>query len=86
MLKHRDYAGLTKKLYVAMRHFECLPARESPFALRTMGRVAAAEFNCQAEYAERFQKLPEFNRKKLSLKFSRQQERRSPRSRTKTRS
>src|ERR1700692_3425721 len=37
LFKHRSYSALSKKLYVAMRHFVCSPARELPSALRTMG-------------------------------------------------
>jgi hypothetical protein len=35
-----------------------------------MGEVAKFEFACLAEYAERFNRLPEFNDKTKSLKFS----------------
>ena len=72
LFKYRNYSLLSKKLYVAMRHFVCSPANESPSDLRIMGRVAEAEYTCQAEYVERFGALPEFNRKKLSKKFSHQ--------------
>jgi hypothetical protein len=61
LFKHRSYPALSKTLYVAMRHSVCSPARESPSDLRTMGQVAAAEFNCQAQYVEKFGTLPEFN-------------------------
>lgn len=61
--KHRDYAKLSKSLYVSMRHWCCRPADLTPKDLRTMGKVAAAEYNLLSMYKQQFDKLPEFNRK-----------------------
>ena len=68
--KHQNYQALVKKLYVSLRHFRCFPANETAQDLRTMGKVANAEFQFMARCVEEFNKLPEFNRKKESLKFS----------------
>jgi hypothetical protein len=70
LYKHQDYAALVKQLYVALRHFECTPEGVTPAHLRAMGRVANAEYECMACCVEKFGRLPEFNRKKDSPKFS----------------
>lgn len=70
LYKHQDYTALVKKLYVALRHFRCFPANETPTDLRTMGKVANAEYQCMAQCVEELGALPEFNRKKEALKFS----------------
>lgn len=70
LYKHQDYYALIENLYVALLHFECKPASESPTDLREMGRVASAEFECMARCVEELGSLPEFNRKKESKKYS----------------
>jgi hypothetical protein len=70
LYKHQDYVTLAKSLYVALRHFECKPARETPSDLRAMGSVVSAEYECMAYCVEKFDRLPEFNRKKESPKYS----------------
>lgn len=69
--KHQNYKVLVKKLYVSFRHFPCFPANETAADLRTMGKVANAEYQCMAQCVEALEKLPEFNRKKESAKYSR---------------
>ena len=72
LYKHQDYEALVKNLYVSLRHFRCFPANETATDLRTMGRVANAEYQCIARHVEEDKRgrLPEFNRKKETLKFS----------------
>lgn len=72
--KHQNYKVLVKRLYVSLRHYTCFPANETATDLRTMGKVANAEYQCMAQCVEILGALPEFNRKKESAKFSRRQE------------
>lgn len=72
--KHQKYKALEKNLYVSLRHFPCFPANETAADLRTMGKVANAEYQCMAQYVDEFDELPEFNRKKESKKYSRRHE------------
>lgn len=72
--KHQNYKTLVKKLYVSLRHFPCYPANETATDLRTMGKVANAEYQCMARCVEELGALPEFNRKKESAKYSRSYE------------
>jgi hypothetical protein len=72
--KHQNYKSLVKKLYVSLRHFPCYPANETATDLRTMGKVANAEYQCMAQCVEELGALPEFNRKKESAKYSRSYE------------
>ena len=70
LYRHQDYEKLKKKLYISMRHWQCNPANPTPKDLRTMGKVAAAEFELFALCIENLGDLPEFNRKKQSKKYS----------------
>ena len=70
LYKHQDYAALAESLYVALRHFKCDPTENTPSDLPAMGRVACTEYECMACCIEKFGRLPEFNRKKDSPKFS----------------
>ena len=69
-LKHPNYEKLAPSLFVAVAPFKCDPKSNLPRDLRKMGDVAKFEFECLAEYARRFKRLPQFNDKKQSLKFS----------------
>ena len=69
LFKHQNYPLLAKTLYVALRHFPCSRSDETATAFRVMGKVANAEYQCMARCVEEFG-MPEFNRKKVSLKFS----------------
>jgi len=68
--KHQNYQDLTDKLYVSVCPFECDVESNNPKDLRVMGEVAKFEYDCFAEYAEKFGELPEFNDKKKSPKYS----------------
>ena len=66
--KHDNYSKLVAKLYVSVRSFDCDVKTNSAVDLRTMGDVAKFEYDCFAEYVEKYDKLPEFNDKKRSPK------------------
>lgn len=69
-LKFQEYEELVGKLYVAVRPFECDVKSCRPSELRIMGEIVKLEYSCLAQFAERFARLPEFNDKKRSLKYS----------------
>lgn len=58
------------KLYVSVCSFECDAKSNAPKDLIIMCEVAKFEYDCFAEYVEKFGYLPEFNNKSKSLKFS----------------
>jgi|SRR3990172_3664390 len=68
--KYRNYGNLVKRLYVAVVPFQCDTTSNQPKDLKTMGEVAKFEYLCFARFVERFGKLPDFNNKKESLKYS----------------
>ena len=71
--KHRNYEELTQKLFVAVASFpECNISKqnEKPDVLRMMGKIAAFEYECLAYFLELFHKLPAFNNKQDSPKYS----------------
>ncbi len=68
--KHGNYKELADKLYVSACTFECDVESNDPKDLRIMGKVAKFEYDCFAEYVEKFGELPEFNNKKESPKYS----------------
>jgi len=68
--KYENYDELVKKLYVSVCSFECNVKSNSPKDLRIMGDVAKFEYDCFAIYSDKFNKLPEFNDKKNSPKYS----------------
>ena len=68
LFKYPDYDELCKKLYVAVRAFDCDVKSNSPKDLRVMGEIAKYEYDCFAEYLEKHGSLPEFNDKKRSPK------------------
>jgi len=68
--KHQDYNEFISSAYVAVCYIECDVTSNRPVNLRKMGKVAENEYLAIAEYVERFNKLPEFNNKKESKKFS----------------
>jgi len=72
--KHPNYEDLCSKLFVSILPFECDVRSNAPKDLRVMGAVVKREYECLAEYAERFcNRLPEFNYKdnKKAPKYSR---------------
>ena len=68
--KFNDYQSLVSKLYVSIWFFECDVASNSPEDLEIMGEVAKLEYVSFAEYVKKYQKLPEFNDKINSPKYS----------------
>ena len=62
---------LFSRLYVAVIHFKCNVASNTPADLLTMGEVAKAEYECFAQFAELFGRLPKYNDKRNSPKFGR---------------
>lgn len=66
--KHAHHEELPHALFVAVRPFECDVDSNAPSDLRTMGEVAAFEYECFAQYVEVFGRLPEFNDKQRSPK------------------
>lgn len=69
---HQNYELLSPQLYVAVAAFKCDVLSNKPQDLITMGKVAEFEFRCFAQFAKQFDRLPEFNDKKRSKKFSNQ--------------
>lgn len=69
-LKHQHYERLAPSLFVSVASFKCNPASAQPNDLRKLGDVAKFEFVCLAEFAEHFKRLPQFNDKTESPKFS----------------
>jgi len=70
--KHEVYSTFARKAYVAVWSVKCSPADVTPKCLRALGRVAALEFICWADFHERCGALPEFNDKARSPKYSTQ--------------
>lgn len=68
--KHKTYSKLIKKLFVAGAPFKANVTSNKPKDLIAMGNVAKFEYQCFAQYVENYNKLPEFNDKKLSKKYS----------------
>lgn len=67
--KYRNYARLIKKLFVSVCPIACDVTTMSPHDLRLMGKVVELEYVCLARYARKFDRLPEFNDKRLSPKY-----------------
>lgn len=67
--KYRDYAELTKKLFVSVCPVECNVKSNEPEDLLKMGEIAYMEYYCFAEYVRLFRRLPEFNDKKNAPKL-----------------
>ena len=68
--KHQNYQELVDQLFVSVCSFECDVKSNKPEDFRIMGDVAKFEYECFATYVEKFGKMPEFNDKKLSPKYS----------------
>lgn len=58
------------QLYVAICRYECNVRDVTPENLRIQGQVAMAEYLAFAEYFKRFKKMPKYNNKKDSKKYS----------------
>jgi hypothetical protein len=68
--KHEEYSVLIKNLFVSVQVFECDVKSNKPENLIIMGDVLKHEFVCFAEFVNVFGKLPEFNDKPNSPKYS----------------
>ena len=68
--KYQNYDTSIKNLFVAVSPFECNVKSNHPKDLRVMGEVVKFEYDCFALFIELFGKLPEFNNKKQSPKYS----------------
>ena len=66
--KYPDYKSLTSMLYVAICAFPCDVKTHQPEDLKVMGKVAQFEYECFAQFVEKFGRLPEFNDMKRSPK------------------
>ena len=66
--KHPDYKSLSSMLYVAVCTFHCDVKTHQPKDLRIMGKVTQFEYECFAQFVEKFGHLPEFNDMKRSPK------------------
>lgn len=68
--KHQDFDVLAPTLHVAIHPIECEPKLQSPQSLRALGLVAQLEYEYLALYAEKFARLPLYNDKAASPKYS----------------
>jgi len=68
--KYENYQDLVNRLFVSICFFECNVKSNSPKDLRIMGEVAKFEYDCFANYVDKFGYLPEFNDKSKSAKYS----------------
>lgn len=66
--RHPDYSELASHLFVTTYPRGCRVSSQLPDDLLVMGDVARHEYECFAEYARRFGRLPEFNDMKRSPK------------------
>lgn len=67
---YSHYARLLPRLFVAVRPIKCNVTSGAVRDLLLMGRVARLEFQCLARYVQRFGRLPLFNDKARSPKYS----------------
>lgn len=74
---YRRYARLLPHLFVAVRPIKCNVTSGAMRDLLFMGRVARLEYQCLARYVQRFGRLPWFNDKAHSPKYSARKRRRS---------
>jgi hypothetical protein len=56
-----DYADAEQQLFVAVCPQDCDVDRLRPSDLRIMGEIASYEYECLAEYVEKYTELPIFN-------------------------
>jgi hypothetical protein len=64
--KYPDYKKITPYLFVAIWPIVCNVDSNDPTDLRKMGLVARLEYECFAQYCEKFGTKPEFNDHKQS--------------------
>jgi hypothetical protein len=68
----RDFphaSDLLSQLYVAVLPFECKVTSNCAADLLIMGTIVKAEYECFAQFAELFDRLPKYNDKKNSPKY-----------------
>jgi hypothetical protein len=80
-LQYQNYSEFTSFAYVSVCHVACNVTSNEPDDLRLMGKVAELEYLALASYAEKFGRLPKFNDKKWTKKFSKATEQRFSRGR-----
>jgi len=68
--EYQNYPELVEKLYVSVIPFICDVKSNNPKDLRVMGEVSKFEYDCFAQHVEVHKKLPKFNDKKNSPKYS----------------
>lgn len=68
--EYRNYEDLKRKLFVSVKYFECNVKSNLPNDLLVMGEVAKHEFVCFAEFVSRHRRLPKFNDKPNTKKYS----------------
>lgn len=66
--KYSEYDELVPFLYVSICPKACDVLSSRPDDLRAMGDVSKFEYECLAQFVEKFRRLPEFNDKKKSPK------------------
>jgi hypothetical protein len=71
LYKYQSFRRLESRLWVSVAAFKCDPRSYDPRDLRVMGRVAQYEYECLAAFAQRFGRVPPFNNRKESPKYSR---------------
>jgi len=64
--KYPDYEAAVSHLFVSVLPIACDVTSCDPVVLRKMGYVASLEYECFAQYCEKFGHLPEFNDRKQS--------------------
>lgn len=72
--EHRNYEDLKSKLFVSVKYFECDVTSNASKDLLVMGDVTKLEFECFAEFVNRYNRLPKFNDKKNTTKYSKMKE------------
>lgn len=68
--EYRNYEGLEPKLFVSVKYFECEVESNLPKDLLIMGEVVKHEFECFAEFVDKYNRLPRFNDKVNTKKYS----------------
>jgi hypothetical protein len=68
--KYPAYGSFAAAIFVAVVPFDCDPGCLLPSDLLTMGDVATVEYECLTHFRERFSRLPAFNDKEMSPKYS----------------
>ena len=65
-----NYDQLVSKLFVSVKYFICDVRTNLPSDLLVMGDVAKHEFECFAKFVEIHNRLPRYNDKQNTIKFS----------------